>query len=224
ITQTMLFMERGDLAAKYQALELNPGFALTPQNLETLQSPVSTLHCPSRRDAQAYPMMDKYVGVYGPTAARTDYAICGGPGDAAGTSGIAARSLTVKTPGIWQFGVRTRLRDVMDGTSMTYMVGEKAMDPVLYGTGTCQGDQMPIMGDPRDDDTPSTYLRYAFRVPRKDPRGDCLVCHEFGSAHPAGFSMLMADGAVRLNAFTIDQAIYRGASTIRGSEIIQAND
>ncbi len=222
IVQSLLFMEQTELASRLIEMQEQPDGALTAERLALIQSPLEAFHCPSRRGAEAYPLLDKYHDEYGPTGARTDYAISGGSGHVPSDgSSLSERLVHVDASGAWQMGRRSRLANFTDGLSQTYLVGEKSMDPLQYTSGVCQGDQMPIAGDPRNDDTPSTYLRYAVRAPQRDRRNDCLVCHDFGSAHSAGWNVLMGDGSVRMVNFTLDLQVHQAAASIAGGEVLQ---
>jgi prepilin-type N-terminal cleavage/methylation domain-containing protein len=223
IAQMLQFMEQPQLSQQLSELHSSPDFLLTPANLQTMTTPVAALHCPSRRDARAYPIHPKYAGKYGMQATRTDYAICGGaavPGNGQPGS-IASRKITVVKSGIWQLGRRSKFRDVTDGLSHTYFVGEKSMDPLHYTDGKCQGDQIPIAGDPRSDDTPCSYVRFVVRSSDADSRrkNDCMVCHEFGSAHQGGWNVLMGDGSVKMQNYSQDLELQKALSTIAGGEV-----
>ncbi|QEG42399.1 DUF1559 domain-containing protein [Roseimaritima ulvae] len=220
IVQSMMFMEQEELASRLIEMQNQPSGALTAERLELIQTPLEAFYCPSRREAKAYPLLDQYQSVYGPTGARTDYAISGGSGHVPSDgSSLSERTVVVDKPGVWRMGRRSRAADFTDGLSHTYLVGEKAMDPLEYTSGHCQGDQLPVAGSPRDNDTPSTYLRYAVRAPQRDRRNDCLVCHDFGSAHSAGWNVLMADGSVRMVNFTLDLPVHQANASISGGEV-----
>lgn len=222
IIQTMQYLEQRQLAQRLNRLQEDPHGLLTQERKEAIQAPVESLHCPSRRSAKAYPLLDKYHDQYGATGARTDYAICGGSGNPPpGSQGINERLVEINDLGAWQMGRRTKAASFIDGMSQTYLIGEKSMDSSAYTTGTSQGDQLPIAGDPRDNDTPSSYLRYAVRSPRRDHSTDCLVCHDFGSAHSAAWNMVMADGSVRSINFSMDLQVHQANASISGGEVVQ---
>ena len=212
------------------------GFPLDPDAAADIAPSLTTLHCPSRRDPESVPVIPPFDQYYGPRAARTDYAINGGAGyiygddpeqveaipeDSEQTSVVPDREVLVVWNGVWQIGRRTSDRDISDGLSQTLMAGEKAMDPDEYTTGNCQGDQTPLVGDPTRRHTASQYVRYAASRPQLDRRNDCMICHEFGSAHPAGWMALMADGSVDLVSYERDLTIHRQTASIRGHEVIR---
>ncbi|WP_153557825.1 DUF1559 domain-containing protein [Roseimaritima sediminicola] len=224
LIQAMLFMEQTQLGESLIRAQQEPDGALTAERLQAIQTPVEAFYCPSRRAAQAYPLLDRYHAQYGPTGARTDYAICGGSGHVPDDgSSLSQRIVRIDQAGVWQMGRRTRPASLTDGLSQTYLAGEKSMDPLQYTSGECQGDQVPLAGDPRSNDTPSTYLRYAVRQARQDSarRNDCLVCHDFGSAHRGGWNVVMADGSVRSQSFTMDLSLHQALASIQGGEVVE---
>ena len=49
-------------------------------------------------------------------------------------------NFVVEFDGIWSMGRRTGVKHIQDGTSSTYLVGEKSMDTLHYTTGEDVGD------------------------------------------------------------------------------------
>lgn len=229
----MPLMEEGDKSNQLASAG-RIGYPLTSDQAVALETSSPTLHCPSRRDARAYPVPPVFTAYYGRRAARTDYAINGGagviygdntpyndqipPGGAA-ASFIPSREVLIYQPGVWQIGRRTSSRDIFDGLSQTLMAGEKAMDPDEYTTGNCQGDQTPLAADTDRHHAASQYVRYVATSPRLDRRDDCMICHEFGSAHPTGWMAMMADGSVNLFTYHQDLDVLRQLASIRGREV-----
>ncbi len=220
IIQSMSFMEQPELAGQLSRFIEDPNGTQMVDRRRWIQSPMSTMNCPTRRDAIAYPILAPFDAFYGDLGARNDYAINGGHGFVPDDAfEFASRSIDVMQPGFWQLGRSTFAADILDGLAHTYAVGEKAMDPNMYTTGKCQGDLIPIAGDPRDPATMSTFVRYAARTPELDRMNDCRVCHDFGSAHGAGWNALMADGSVRMITYSIDLQIHKANASIRGHEV-----
>jgi prepilin-type processing-associated H-X9-DG protein len=97
------------------------------------------------------------------------------------------------------------LGEVSDGTSTTFMVGEKYLNPDAYLTGNSSGDnECSYTGDDFD------HYRWAYgALPpvRQDQPGydDPWL---FGSAHAAGLNMAMCDGSVRLIKYEIDATTF----------------
>ena len=101
-----------------------------------------------------------------------------------------------------------RGKDVVDGTSHTYIAGEKYLNANKYGTVTDPND-------PRDysDDQPflgsDDYDIYAWGSvqPIRDVRGYDDQPSPFGSAHPSTFNMLMCDGAAKSVSYNIAYSV-----------------
>ena len=228
------FMERQeihDLGSDGQ-----PDYVSSQQKSDTsiaTTTPLAEFHCPSRREAKLYP---GYWKLESPTdgpknatntelIAKTDYAACGGnktiefpvggldmnwlsldeqarANNLAGPAGVCYQRSTVK------------LTEITDGTSKTYMVGEKFMDPDFYDG---------INGFAHQNDHHGLYCynwdqgRNANRINLPMPDQRLLVGQhymnrayvskakdKFGSAHPAVWHMAFCDGSVHGLSYDID--------------------
>jgi prepilin-type N-terminal cleavage/methylation domain-containing protein len=218
VIATLPFLEQPDVASRFEELFRHRSVPISFRDSETMQMATATLHCPSRRDAKAYPHADKFVSAYGESGSRTDYAMCGGSGDMMGTTGVEARTIVLDQVGFWKYGSRTSPSDVFDGLSHTYLAGEKSMDPLHYTDGRCQGDGTPLGADPAERHAASQYVRFVARRAVLD-NNNCMVCHDFGSAHAPGWNVLMADGSVHFASYSRDLDLHRALSSIRGSEV-----
>jgi type II secretory pathway pseudopilin PulG len=216
ITQALFFMEQGNLAGSLLRIAETPTLTLTPEIEHIVRVPVSTLHCPTRRDAQSYPLVEPYLSRYGERGARTDYAMNGGPATLKPTD---HRFIINQYDGAWVMGKRVKMNRVFDGLSYTYLLGEKAMDSLRYTTGDCFGDRAPLAGWKDTGISSHSYVRYAARPPEIDSVDNCLVCHDFGSAHPAGWNAAMSDGSVRLLSYSMDMEVHRANASVDGREI-----
>ncbi|MAT71635.1 MAG: prepilin-type cleavage/methylation domain-containing protein [Planctomycetaceae bacterium] len=207
------------------------GEPLPPQIAAAVAAPTPTLYCPSRRPPAAYPLWNEVAAALGPAGARTDYAINGGsavnsdaevePGadvlvDESGDS----PNIDLLQDGVWSMGTRTALRMIVDGTSHTYLVGEKAMDVLHYETGKDVGDRGPVAGLTAHIGAANSYVRFAARTPARDIENNCRACHNFGSAHPSAMNMSLADGSVQTLGYDMDIAVHRALATVAGEEIV----
>ncbi|TWU63220.1 MULTISPECIES: DUF1559 domain-containing protein [Crateriforma] len=220
ISQSLPSLEQNHLFELTGDLNTRPIDRPDAQIIDSVQIAVETLHCPSRRSATAYPLDSRYQQRFGPAAARNDYAMCGGAADANGESEKLIDNIRV---GVWTLGKRTRFRDVLDGLSQTYYAGEKAMDLLEYHSGIDFGDRSPMVGWNQMRTSAHSYVRYAARQPVRDKPDNCLSCHDFGSAHPAGWNAAFADGSVRLISYSRDLEIHRAMASIAAGEI-QSDD
>jgi prepilin-type N-terminal cleavage/methylation domain-containing protein/prepilin-type processing-associated H-X9-DG protein len=178
------------------------------------------------------------------TSAKCDYAACAGdqerPWDTLGPSSLATantwtrnqragtnpawKNLAVAIPGdtgtpatgIAYLRSRITIADVKDGTSQTYMLGEKYLQPDYYFTGTCPADNESMYCGYNNDNHRSTYY-----VPRVDRPGSANQ-FGFGSAHNTGLNMAFCDGSVHFINFTTELEIHRRLSNRMDGKTIDA--
>jgi hypothetical protein len=89
-----------------------------------------------------------------------------------------------------------------DGSSMTYLIGEKYVPAAHYENGAHLGDDWSMYTGYQNDIHRSTY-----DPPRRDGNED-WTCR-FGSAHPATWNVSFVDGSVRSLSYEIDPAVHR---------------
>jgi hypothetical protein len=222
LLQSLTYMEDGLVADVLIAAA--KGKADAQQLKLAVTIPIPTLYCPTRRAPLAYPLVNAEKAAFGPVGARTDYAINGGCSTAAGSNNNDGGGFNFKLEydGIWSMGRRTALKHVVDGSSNTYLVGEKAMDIQHYTTGQDVGDRAPIAGLKDNYGAANSYVRFAASPPAADVVNNCHACHAFGSAHPATWNVSMADGSVRSCGYDMDVKLHRILASIHGEEV--AND
>jgi len=224
ILQSLTFME--DAAVADILIAYARGTANMAQVKKAVAVPIPIFNCPSRRAALAYPLVAAFKNDFGPVAARTDYAMSGGS-----AIKVTPYKVTFIGEGIWEYGRRTRLKNVVDGMSNTYLVGEKAMDPLKYETGNDFGDRGPIAGfnnapaPATNQGATNSYVRFAVQDPKLntavsgDASGNCMICHNFGSAHSATWNISMADGSVRSVSYEMDIKLHLALASISGNEV-----
>jgi len=184
--------------------------------------PLSMHNCPSRRQALLFPIA--YSGPYYvhklnmssdiTMAARGDYAMNAGSQN---RSQIPVFPYTLQQGdnpnypwpdvsdhnGISYQRSMIRVAQVSDGTSNTYLVGEKYLNPDDYLTGLDGSDNSNLMTGYENDQHRCTYS-----PPVQDTQGS-TVWDYFGSAHANGLHMAMCDGSVHFINYTIDQETHR---------------
>ena len=152
--------------------------------------------CPTRRAAKPIvaPLIDAY-GSYttgGWAWAKTDY---------------SANALVVPNrPRV------VRLSEIIDGTSQTFLVGEKSMDPDNYSSGTWYFDEPFFAGGS------AGTARFGAKI-FKDTRGVNFQNY-WGSAHSGACNFLFADGHVKGLAFTTDEVVIEALLTPQGREVV----
>ncbi len=182
-----------------------------------VSSPITIINCPSRREAIPYPFGLSLTNATVPQlAGRTDYAInCGtdlvelggGPGSisAARNFNWAAENLNPQLTGICWERSTVRMGRITDGTSKTYLVGEKYLNPDHYRTGTAANDNETWCTGFNNDN-----YRSSRDLPRPDTPGysDNNRYSIWGSAHPAVFHMAYCDGSVQGIDYEISHAVH----------------
>jgi prepilin-type N-terminal cleavage/methylation domain-containing protein/prepilin-type processing-associated H-X9-DG protein len=188
----------------------------------TLDLPVKTLNCPSRRSAQAWPCSTAYVvpDYWGPSAQfRSDYAACVGNSTNLNNQSETPWSGSGATSEQWASVIfqqsQTRITDITRGTSNTYLIGEKYLDPANYTNGLDSGDNEGAFAGFDNDNMRRTTPT---DVPMHDTNGvtnqvqpsyaSLSTIYLFGSAHTPGFNMLMCDGSVQFLPYTIDMTVF----------------
>ena len=115
-----------------------------------------------------------------------------------------------KGDGMLYHNSRVKFRDITDGTSNTYMVGERRTAPTLDWFSSWPG-MIPegeeafqrICGS--SDHTPNSPTSHF---------------DDFSSQHTGGAQFCMGDGAVRFISENIDRGVYQGLATIQGGETL----
>ncbi len=115
--------------------------------------------------------------------------------------------------GIFFTGSMITVADITDGTSNTYLAGEKSMNPDTYFTSMSHSDHILVYNG--ED---AQIIRWgAFRYPIVNPLTDYFPPRpdtpgyesSFGSAHANGLFMALCDGSVQMTSYTIDPEIFR---------------
>lgn len=116
--------------------------------------------------------------------------------------------------GVLYFNSKTKFRDMIDGTSNTFMVGESKY--CLTPTGRSDGIYTSWASGSKTDAYGSPYVLAAARDqinsnPKVGLKFDTLniMTKLFGSYHPGGCFFLLGDGSVHFLPETMDLNIYR---------------
>jgi prepilin-type N-terminal cleavage/methylation domain-containing protein/prepilin-type processing-associated H-X9-DG protein len=177
------------------------------------QIPLALLYCPSRRAAEAYPVTNPprvnsnsvaFAGKsdYGANSGNQYVEWSHGPDSwADALNGIGFADMTQST-GISFQRSALPIAAITDGTSNTYLVGERYLDPNSYFTGVSLADNEGCLtGDDFD------LHCWAVDPPLQDTRGLDRP-GTYGSAHSSGFNVVMADGSVHHVSFLINPTTH----------------
>lgn len=231
IAKAMIFMEQPVLSERWGVYGAAERLTLSAADQELLKTPLPGLYCPSRRSAEAYPLLEDYHARFGLLSSRIDYAMNGGPAvpeDVANGSATpadsSARTIINMADGFWQLGTFTKPNSITDGLSNSYMLGEKAMSTNNYTNGKDFGDRAPITGWIDHPEASNSNIRFASRAPHADRANSCLACHEFGSAHRSNWNAALADGSVRSIFYEMDMEIHRKLASIHEGDVVSVPD
>jgi prepilin-type N-terminal cleavage/methylation domain-containing protein/prepilin-type processing-associated H-X9-DG protein len=193
---------------------------------------LSYINCPTRRRAITYPNHDLQAIINAESSliqARSDYAANAGdnltgipydldPGfPENSTTGIVFPKSTIRT------------RDIPDGLSMTYYVGEKYMNPDHYYTGI-DGADNNSMYQGFDWDTIRWVNNLAHPPASND---DWLPAHDrpgytntaiFGNAHRSVCNFVFCDGSVHPISYNTDRETHRRLGNRKDKKLFQIVD
>jgi prepilin-type N-terminal cleavage/methylation domain-containing protein/prepilin-type processing-associated H-X9-DG protein len=209
-----------------QSTLYNLGSGLPPAQKQVaiaqrISMPLHLFNCPSRRPCRAWPNADNHTYwdcVAVTQLGRMDYAanignqphdefFAGPPSLADGDSPSYNWPSTAGLSGVIFQRSEFSLTDITRGTSNTYLVGEKYLNPDSYTTGLDTADNENLYTGFDNDNSRCTYY-----PPLRDRRGYAnTFC--FGSAHPAGLNMAYCDGSVQFILFSVDPQVFAQAGS-----------
>jgi prepilin-type N-terminal cleavage/methylation domain-containing protein len=195
------------------------------------ETPLALTNCPTRRPAVLFPytLGNHNPNQYDPPSAvgRSDYAENAGSNFDYlrtppvrlnpepycqynyGPSTVAA-SFTFSWPkptmynGLGFMRSTVKIKEITDGLSNTYLIGEKYLTPDHYRTGIPNADNSGIYKGFEDDNYRMASLDY---MPFRDRPGVDLSAN-FGSAHPISWNAAFCDGSVHALGYDIDPLVH----------------
>jgi prepilin-type N-terminal cleavage/methylation domain-containing protein len=222
---------------------------------QMVATPVSIFYCPSRRAPQGYPHGSRDIRNYDPppVSAKTDYA--GNLGGTFAVTGLgtdegppnlaAAATYSWKYSGaafltFWKkryaafdgmTGVifqrsEVKLREITDGTSNTYLLGEKHLSPLHYEDGVPGNDDQSMYNgydkdnlraadvwDPLTGNKNDPPIRPPMPDAAADESAPTRFDWHFGGPHPTGWMALFCDGSVRYLGFEMSPDLHQNFAT-----------
>ncbi|HEY4761157.1 MAG TPA: DUF1559 domain-containing protein [Thermoguttaceae bacterium] len=191
----------------------------------TAQTPIAIYNCPSRRPAILLPHIESRAHFFNldltEFLARGDYAACSGDNLDDWDQGPASydeadgwdenRWLQQGGSGKTQTGVvflRSMIKplDIKDGTSHTYLAGERHINVTNYYTGNAPDDDQAWSVGYDIDVNRWTSEEIEDCLPQRDGKEDITL--NFGSAHPSTFNMLFCDGSVLSISYDISEETH----------------
>lgn len=218
-------------------LDGDPATITSTQKTRTKQmamTPLSLLNCPTRRRPQLYAApggLQGYNCEDTKTAARNDYAVNHGDfrwsGNLPGPATLAEGDGTAfwagsdadrtKATGISHVLSQVTMANIRDGSSNTLMIGEKALEPEYYTSGTRLDDNRGMYQGEDYDTGRWTHIK-----PMQDGCGyDSRDL--FGSSHAGAVNFALCDGSVRPISYSINTDTYRWLGNRASGKSIDAS-
>jgi len=197
------FLEQTALHDNFIHLDLS---VTDPQNQLARESRLSIYRCPSDPSEDYYifggyrAATANYIGVFGAMELHEAVEAVQNGGQCRGD-------------GVLFHNSRLNVREIRDGLSQTFIVGERAVkEQLFYSTW--------VGLFPEAEHAPARVVGVAHSPPNSvsdEP-------HNFSSHHPKGTHFLVADGSVRLVSEHINAAVYQALCTREGGEPITLGD
>ncbi len=225
--QLLAYMEEGNRrnAGSGQEFALSKAAAK-----EMISTAIPGFYCPSRRAAIAYPYFHGagFVNSDRPTVVgRSDYAA--NMGDVPNLrNDEGPRSLAAVARYRWRhsgpdterrYGLHTGIvfqrseigmQHITDGSSNTYLFGEKNCTPEHYDTGTVGNDDQSMYNGHDQDNLRSTAVASSGKGPLPQPDTPGLVAtYSFGGPHSGGWNAVFCDGSVHYITYSLDPFIHK---------------
>lgn len=203
-----------DQAPLYNQFDFTLPMDVAP-NRALLSTYLNVFSCPSDPKPNTFTIQDQngtdielavcnYVGVFGTTEIHD----CE---NAPGTAPVTASGQCV-SDGVFFHNSRIKMRDMVDGTSTTLMVGERTTFVEADGTrfyGTWTGAL------PEVEEAAARVMGKAEHPPNENGHPE-----DFGSAHEGGAHFVLGDGHVQFISENIDEGLFQALATRQGGEVV----
>ena len=223
------------------------GYNATAQatNVALAATVIPAFLCPS----SIGPTTDDYLypaNGFGPTGPPVNCTWKGGRSDYSGTTGVRGTFANLAynnnaggdrggaivaagggVPGI--SGSRTNMRDITDGTSNSFLFGERTGGVKIYYKSQAAVGLPAILGQTNGGSWSDSLLfenwLQGSLYDGTANGGPCAMCtnmrgNGFHSFHTGGCQFVMCDGSVKFVSENVSQAIFAGAVTIQKGEIL----
>ncbi|MEP3479130.1 MAG: DUF1559 domain-containing protein [Fuerstiella sp.] len=204
-------MEQGNLYSQFDS-----NLSITdPVNIVFVTTVIPAFQCPSDPKPDSWQITEEgddtnvlatlptanYVGVFGPEELD-------GCENAAGTAPVSAAGQCLGD-GFFYHNSSVKLRDVTDGTTNTFMIGERKTDETLGWFTTWPG----VVAE--GEEAFQRVLGSADHV----PNSPAAHFDDMSSNHVGGAQFCLGDGSVRFVSENIDDGLYKSLSTIQNGEV-----
>ena len=207
---------------------INFGLTMTDPDNNTAQViRFGSYLCPSDNPKELIPVRDEanVDTIY--TVASAHYVGMYGTGEIGNAPG--------RGNGMFYRNSSTSFRDLLDGTSQTFMVGERshnlsyvtwtgrAIGGWLHKTSSFEGGTDLFAADPEESFT-MILGPVGTDDGNRTPNDPEAHVEDYWSHHPGGVNFLFGDGSVRFVKNQISPRVYQALATRAGNEIVNSSD
>jgi prepilin-type N-terminal cleavage/methylation domain-containing protein len=191
-----------------------------PGNVNLLQQRLPVYFCPSDPGGDNWQITEagnpsnglaqlatsNYVGLFGTVPLEG----CNNP---PGMAPVTSQGQCIGN-GVFYHNSVVKMGEILDGTSSTVMVGERATmtRPAFYSTWS------GVV--PRGEEAPARILGAADHTPNSNNSTVGPHIDDFSSYHEGGAQFILCDGHVQFISENIDFATFQAIATIQGSEVV----
>jgi len=190
-------------------------------------------NCPSRRPSKLYKINTTVFNADKPAmGGKSDYAAnvgaynnsvssSNGYGDySTGRKAIKNKTWThSKFTGVIYDCSEVSIGEIRDGTSNTYLVGEKYANPDNYEEAPSNDDNGLFAGEDQDNARCAGNLPSNSVLPPRQDRKGYPGSIEFGSVHAGAFGVVMCDGSVQRISYSVDGQAHMYLATRNDGEV-----
>ena len=195
-----------------------------PASLTSRARSLSVFRCPSSVGGQGPVVLEDSSG----NVVVNDLS----PGQYIASAGqLEVEEFPAQNNGVFYRNSRNGFRDILDGTSMTLMVGERSRN-VADATWVGAVPSAVACNNPSwrvQDCETANVLILAHTGPSPDenwvdvPNNPSAGVDDYWSLHPGGCNFLFCDGSVRFVKATINPTVFSGLATCAGGEVISSD-
>lgn len=205
------------------------------------KSPLSFWYCPSRRATKLYPILTdtqysaNHTYAAGDVYAKSDYSANYGSNIdvGEGSAEYSPNSFAAAANFAWESNNQAKnangtiykhssitIGQIRDGTTNTYLIGEKYLEPGHYEAQAANVTTNDNIFVYRGADTDNHVTAKSTTMPMQD-RANYSHFHSFGSPHAGTLGIAMCDGSVQRISYSIDSEVHQNLGNRKDGNAVQ---